>query len=173
MIVSTPLLTTLAAGTERRTIEFGDNEPTVPSSLLVTIPAQHQTIIVNAGTDVERFSGLTTNEVSRTNQAALITTMMTLSPGLWEIYISLTNAFNWAHVIGTAAGEVEVELSIGSVPDLLTLVSDFASIGQHAPIERRYRFMFISQFTVRHILSLTGVGQTTDSMCVLNAVKLL
>ena len=171
MIVSTPIITTLAIGSDRRTVEKGDNEPVIPNSLLINIPSMHQTLIANLGTEVQRFSCLNIVETTRTNQAALDTTVMTLAAGLWEIYLSMTNAFNWAHVVGGGAGEVEI--SVTTMGNDLTLLSEFAAIGTKGSFSRLYRFLFLNTAVIHHFIALTGVGQTTDANATVNAVKLL
>lgn len=170
MIVDSDLILTSARGTERRVIEAGDTSLTIPPVLQATYLPILQTQAANTGTEVQRFSSMSGNEVSRTNQAALDTTVLTLEKGLWRINFSCSSAFNWAHVVGTAVGEVEVYANFDS--GVQTLYASFARIGTH-DFQRELTILALANFEIHHSIGITGVGQTTDSMFQINASKIL
>jgi hypothetical protein len=170
MLVDTSQIVTAAIGSERRVIEATDNTVVVPSLLQAVFEPILQTQSSNNGAELQRFSSISGGDFTRTNQAALDSTILTLSRGLWELEFTGANAFNWAHVIGSGVGEVEVYIVIDNgVQNLFTC---FARIGS-MEYGRRVRIMTLGTWELHHLIGLTGLGQTTDAAFQVTATKFL
>jgi hypothetical protein len=165
----------LAIGTDRRTIEPGDMQVTLPPILYPTVPVVKTHLVAPSATNAKlQSSGLFTISQTRTNQVALSTGIVLLGQGLWDISIALATQFNYLGAVGTFNG-VHVELvllTIATIP----LLERFASITVNNDIITHRLLLNHKDSDLARIqitTDVTGVGQTADAKVTLNCVRLL
>lgn len=169
MILDTPIITELAGGAGRIIPQDGDAQIYVPPALQPVTEILRPHSVLLSLTVPQVLSFISETAVSRTNQAQATFTMGLLGPGLWDLEITLATWFNFASV---AAGfnHVTVQFVIGALTT--RMLAQFAVIGAQTN-RTKQRLLLRDNCTVQLNTTITGVGQSLDTLASLNAVRIL
>lgn len=168
MKIDSDLVTNLVLGQSQKTIERGDSSVTIPPIISANLPTILPVQFADSGTSVMLYSAVVDSEISRTNQAALENTILTLGPGYWDITVWMAAWFNWTHVTGLEDVDVYAELGNRS----FTILSGYAASGTQQ-FQRSLRLLTRNNLVLHHEVGITGVAQTTDTVVFISASKLL
>lgn len=170
MIVDSPMNIALAIGQERRRIENGDAQLSIPPVILpVLLGLQPHTVAVSSSV-VQNQSVLAKQQTVRVNQAAITQTIITLGKGLWELEMTLATQFNYLGAVGTLNGSHLQLLYPG--PTAINLLERFAQIGTFTDYNRM-RLLLTQDVTLQLVMDITGVGQNMDASCTINCIRIL
>lgn len=167
MIIDSPAVVDIAVGVDRRIMEAGDAQVMLKPEVDLEVPLMKATRTVRSTTTEQQESAFVHLSQTRTNQAALTTTIMTLAKGLWTVQISLSTKFNWSVAAATLAG-VKAEMVYSG--DTNTLLIHWANtLSNHSQME--YSFLLIESAIIQLTTDVTGAAQTSDARCSVNAIR--
>lgn len=169
MILQTDLIIGLGIGQSQKLVESGDSNVELESSIQPVLESILPVQFADSGISVMVNSAIVDSEITRTNQALLDNTILTLGPGYWDIDIALAAYFNWAHVAG-GIENVDIYALLGNRS--FTMVSCYAAIGTQQ-LTRRMKVLTRNNLVIHHEVGITGAGQTTDTVVFINATKIL
>lgn len=170
MIIDYSGVIDLAVGVDRRTLQDGDAQLTIPPTV---VPIVHNIRITNMSADsttVHQASALA--EVvdsmgpSTTNRT---TNVLLLQRGLWEIDCSLATKFDYNQALGTNS---PTNIQIVYQSYTVRLLSRYPAIGNFSD-GRTYRLLLIQTATIRLFLPTTLAAQNQDAHVSVNAVRVL
>lgn len=171
MILDGPNTIDLAVGNDRRIVEEGDSQLSLPP---VLIPVLLQSRVHNtrqAGSGTFQNSGVmvdvSINQAPST--AANNLALVTLVPGLWELEMTLTTLFDYT-TTPTLASYSSIEM--GYQGQTVPLVRRMAFIGSFVDYNR-CRFLLNSQATLTMHVGTTIAAQNSFTSISLNMVRVL
>jgi len=157
-------------GADRRVIEPRDGQTEITPEVILTAPIMRKTRPNPSTTDPQKESFLSYTDITRTNQAALNSTMAVLAPGLWDLEYSLATWTNFTNVAGSFLYTNINALFILPVSGL-TLLAHYAVIGAQST-HGRIRLNLQNNTTIRHSVPITGVGQSIDTTAMLCGTRI-
>jgi len=171
MIVDSPLVIEQARGQDKRIIEAGDAQLSLPPVLHSTMELVQPTLFTPGALTVVRVGSMTHITTSRTNQAAASTVFMTLQPGIYNIQLFLSCRFNYT-TLPNATPDVSIRL-VNAGGSIVTPLAFYAATGMSPALPVQLEVNLIDQTTVELRTELNGVGQTVDALAYCNAVRRL
>lgn len=169
MIVDQGLTFDLTIGTTKRIPQDGDAQVVVPP-MVMPIALMIQPTRVASSAALQVSSHIAESLITRAaSQATSPNTMTTLSPGLWELEMTLANWFDFQNVQG-AFTRTTLELIYQGFT--ITLLSRFAAPGSFTDFQR-LRLLLTSNADLVHRAPGTLALQTLDTEATLNAIRIL
>jgi hypothetical protein len=169
MLIDSPLTFGLTFGVDRRIPEADDARVLVPPVVnpiaLMTQPHR----VITTGETLSNGSGLNDFQSTVTNGGPTTTDCFTLPPGLYELEYSITAVFNFVGTVGTLNG---VDVTLVYQGQSIQLVELAAQIGTQT-YYGRVRLLLVQNAVLRLNLDANGVGQTTTSALMANAIRIL
>lgn len=172
MNITSTLLTQLGQATGLGDPGPEDNLLKVPPTMvpIISIPFVQLPKVGAGSTPNSSFQGYFFN--SQTNVAAPVTiTLLTLSPGLWDLNVWTQIAFNWSTA---AAGNQDLILGMqdgSNVNEILSLTA-FVTTSTITDLQKR-RYLIAKPTTLVYVFGISGVGQTTSISSVIRGERLL
>lgn len=172
MILNRNLVYDMTVGDALRSAEVGDNNVTVPPLVMPIVAALRQTSVIPFALRFTLLegSGFTESTLLQTNGPGLIQTMMTLGPGVWELEFNMSTVFNYTKVAADLNG---ASVTLTYQGNVLSLIKRFAILNLSSVDSAKFRFLFTSVAVLNQVIPVTGVGQTCESNCSMNAIRIL
>lgn len=122
MIIDTPLLASIALGTDRVVPQEGDGQVVIPSAIApVIFPIQPHFNIVPVAVDVQRGSVLTLLTATKLNVVSAIDTVITLAKGLWRIEVNFSVRANFTSLVLSDVTAVRLFFPVGGAVSIAAL----------------------------------------------------
>jgi len=172
MIIDGPNTLDLALGTDRRILEAGDSQLSLPPSLIPVllnlrphVPTPTVATLVFQGSAILR--GTEVANAPSTGQTA--TNLLMLDKGLWEIEATMSSWFDYG---GTAPAILGALLRISYQAVTCNLLHRFAAVGAFVDYQR-VRLLLTQSAQISMVNGATGVGQNNALSVTMNAIKVL
>lgn len=172
MILNRSLIYDLTLGDKLRLPEGGDSDVRVPPVLApVVLTARPHSITTTLPTVPIDDSFITEISISRVNQASILTQLIILSPGLWEVSLAMTSSFDYTPAPPlTFANMIRVELS--SLFGTSSVLQRFPAIGSFVDFYD-LRLLLVNVTTISLRVPLTGATNNLAVGLAVNAVRIL
>lgn len=172
MILNRSLIYDLTLGDKLRVPQAGDSDVVVPAALTpVVLTARPHTITTTLPTTAIDDSFVTEISISRVNQISVLTQLIILAPGLWELDLSLASSFDYNPPPPlTFASMVRVELS--SLFGTSAVLQRFPAIGSFGD-NYRMRLLLMNATTISLRVPATGLSDDLAVGLCVNATRIL
>lgn len=172
MILNRNLIFDLTIGDKLRVPQSGDSDVVIPPSLnLVALTARPHALTTVLPTAAMDDSFQTETFVARVNQISLLTQIIILQPGLWELALYLACYFDYNPVTPltfSSAVRIEVQSIFGSS----MIMARMPAIGSFTD-RHQLRYLFTQQTTISLRVPATGLTDDLAAAIAVNAVRVL
>jgi hypothetical protein len=173
VIIDSPYIIELARGVERRVLEENDAQLLLPSSVQPTVDLISPVTLFGIATgSPANQSAMANANITRTNLGGFSSNLLQLQPGLYDVDVLLSVRFNFT-TIGAASPDVQLRLMSIDGQRSQILISIYAAVGYNTERIHRFRFLIQESLFAQLVLGATGVGQTMDVTCAVNAQRQL
>ena len=172
MIIDGPITFDLTLGQDRRVPQEGDAQTDVPPVINPVVLALRPTrLLTQPANPTLTDSTLFDFFISRVNQVALTSTLVTLAKGLWELEMSVASIFDFNPVPPlTNASPVELSLTNSLVTTVIG--SRFPAIGSFTDYNR-LRILLLEPTAINLFVPLTGVTDDLSVQVSLNCIRII